>query len=50
MQILIDHNIEGFAPLLLGVLAKEGWVELLQIQFLYFSEAVRKLMSSKSIS
>ena len=29
MQILIDHNIEGFAPLLLGVLAKEGWVELL---------------------
>jgi hypothetical protein len=30
MQILIDHNIEGFAPLLLGVLAKEGWVELLQ--------------------
>jgi len=38
MQILIDHNIEGFAPLLLGVLAKEGWVELLQLQFLYFSE------------
>ena len=32
MQILIDHNIEGFAPLLLGVLAKEGWVELLQLQ------------------
>jgi hypothetical protein len=38
MQLLIDHNIEGFAPLLLGVLAKEGWVELLQLQFLYFSE------------
>jgi hypothetical protein len=38
MQILIDHNIEGFAPLLLGVLAKEGWIELLQLQFLYFSE------------
>ena len=38
MQILIDHNIEGFAPLLLGVLAKEGWVELLQLRFLYFSE------------
>ena len=38
MQILIDHNIEGFAPLLLGVLVKEGWVELLQLQFLYFSE------------
>jgi hypothetical protein len=40
MQILIDHNIEGFAPLLLGVLAKEGWVELLQLRFLYFSETV----------
>jgi hypothetical protein len=38
MQILIDHNIEGFAPLLLGVLAKESWVELLQLRFLYFSE------------
>jgi len=38
MQILIDHNIEGFAPLLLGVLAKEGWVELLQLTFVYFSE------------
>ena len=38
MQILIDHNIKGFAPLLLGVLAKEGWLELLQLQFLYFSE------------
>jgi hypothetical protein len=38
MQILIDHNIEGFAPLLLGVLAKEGWVELLQLRFIYFSE------------
>lgn len=38
MQILIDHNIEGFAPLLLGVLAKEGWAELLQLQFIYFSE------------
>jgi hypothetical protein len=38
MQILIDHNIEGFAPLLLGVLAKEGWVELLQLQFLYLPE------------
>jgi len=38
MQILIDHNIEGLAPLLPGVLAKEGRVELLQLQFLYFSE------------
>ena len=40
MQILIDHNIEGFAPLLLGVLAKEGWVELLQLRFIYFSETI----------
>jgi hypothetical protein len=38
MQMLIDHNIEGFASLLFGVLAKEGWVELLQLRFLYFSE------------
>jgi hypothetical protein len=38
MQILIDHNIEGYAPLLLGVLAKEDWVEPLQLRFIYFSE------------
>jgi hypothetical protein len=38
MKILIDHNIEGFAPLLLGVLAKEGWAELLQLRCIYFSD------------
>jgi hypothetical protein len=45
MQILIDHNIEGFAPLLLGVLAKEGWVELLQLTFVYFSETALQVDS-----
>jgi hypothetical protein len=45
MQLLIDHNIEGFASLLFGVLAKEGWVELLQLRCLYFSDAVLPLDS-----
>ena len=45
MQILIDYNIEGFAPLLLGVLAREGWAELLQLTFVYFSETALQVDS-----
>jgi hypothetical protein len=45
MQMLIDHNIEGFASLLFGVLAKEGWVELLQLRFVYFSDTFLPLDS-----
>lgn len=45
MQLLIDHNIEGFAPLLLGVLAREGWAELLQLTFVYFSDTALQVDS-----
>jgi len=45
MQLLIDHNIEGFAPLLLGVLAKEGWAELLHLTFVYFSDTALQVDS-----
>jgi hypothetical protein len=38
MQLLIDHNLEGFAPLLLGIWAKDGWTELLPLRCIYFSE------------
>jgi len=38
MQLFIDHNIEGFAPLLLGIWAKDAWTELLPLHCIYFSE------------
>jgi hypothetical protein len=36
MQILVDHNLKGLAPLLFETLRKEGWVDLLSLEFLYF--------------
>jgi hypothetical protein len=37
--ILVDHNIEGYALDLLAVLAKEGWLEIVDISILTFVEA-----------
>jgi hypothetical protein len=34
--ILADHNLEGQAVLLWGTLARQGWVELLELQLLTF--------------
>jgi hypothetical protein len=39
MQILVDINIQGDAELLLAFLVKEGWAELLDLEFVYFAEA-----------
>ncbi len=36
MIILADHNLEGQAVLLWGTLARQGWVELLELQLLTF--------------
>jgi len=36
MQVLIDYNLEGDADLLFAPLLKDGWVELLKIEFVYF--------------
>jgi predicted nuclease of predicted toxin-antitoxin system len=38
MKILVDHNIEGQSVLLWGVLAAEGWLELVPLQRLTFHE------------
>ena len=38
MIILADHNLEGQAVLLWGTLARQGWVELLELQLLTFVE------------
>lgn len=39
MQILIDVNLEGDAELIFALLVKEGWAELLELEFVYFTEA-----------
>lgn len=38
LTILVDHNIEGYAVTLTGVLASEGWLELLPIRIVTFME------------
>lgn len=38
MIILADHNLEGQAILLWGTLSREGWVELLDLRLLTFTE------------
>lgn len=37
--ILLDHNLEGDTDLLLGAFTKAGWLELISIQFVTFTEA-----------
>ncbi len=45
MSFLVDYNLDGYALLFLGILAKQGWLELIPIQFLTFRE-VGLLMDS----
>jgi hypothetical protein len=37
IKILVDHNMEGQARLLFDELQREGWVEIIRIEFVYFS-------------
>lgn len=39
MNFLIDYNLDGYALLLLGILTKLGWLELVSIRFVTFREA-----------
>ncbi len=45
MNFLVDYNLDGYALLFLGILAKQGWLELIPIRFLTFRE-VGLLMDS----
>lgn len=36
--ILIDHNMEGDAALLWGVIVKDGWPEIVPLQIVTFAE------------
>jgi hypothetical protein len=45
MTFLVDYNLDGYALIFLGILAKLGWLELIPIQFITFRE-VGLLMES----
>ncbi|MBD2309990.1 DUF5615 family PIN-like protein [Chroococcidiopsis sp. FACHB-1243] len=46
MTFLVDYNLDGYALIFLGILAKFGWLEILPIQFVTFKEAGLSMSSS----
>jgi hypothetical protein len=38
MIFLIDHNLKGHALVFLGVIASQGWLDVVPIQFVTFVE------------
>ena len=46
MIFLVDYNLDGYAVVFLGILAKLGWLELIPIQFVTFKEAGLSMDSS----
>jgi predicted nuclease of predicted toxin-antitoxin system len=46
MIFLVDYNLDGYALILLGILMKLGWLELLSIQFMTFKDAGLSMDSS----
>ncbi|MCC5624476.1 hypothetical protein LC574_25555 [Nostoc sp. CHAB 5715] len=39
MTFLVDYNLDGYALVFLGILAKGGWLELISVRFVTFGEA-----------
>jgi predicted nuclease of predicted toxin-antitoxin system len=46
MKFLIDHNIRGQAKLLLNSIANQGWLDIIEIQFVTFEEVELAIDSS----
>lgn len=46
MTFLVDYNLDGYALIFLGILAKLGWLEVLFVQFVTFKEAGLSMDSS----
>ena len=38
MNFLVDYNLDGYAPMFLGIVVKYGWLEVLSINFLTLKE------------
>jgi hypothetical protein len=46
VKVLVDHDIEGHALLLWGVLAAEGWLDLIDIDLVMFNDVGLPIDSS----
>ena len=46
MTFLVDYNLDGYALIFLGILAKRGWLEFQCVQFVTFREAELSMESS----
>jgi hypothetical protein len=49
MKFLIDHNIRGQAKLLLSSIANQGWLDVLEIEFITFEEIELAIDSSDRV-
>ena len=46
MTFLVDYNLDGYALVFLGILAKLGWLEFMAIRFVTFREVGLSMESS----
>ncbi len=46
MDFLVDYNLDGYAVVFTGILAKYGWLDLLSIRFITFKEIDLKMDAS----
>ncbi len=46
MIFLVDYNLDGYALVFLGILAKLGWLELISVRFITLREAGLPMESS----
>ncbi len=49
MNFLIDNNIEGYARILLGSMASQGWLELISLNFITFKEINLSIFSNDRV-
>jgi predicted nuclease of predicted toxin-antitoxin system len=49
MTFLVDYNLDGYALIFLGILAKRGWLEFESVQFVTFREVGLSMESSDRI-
>ncbi|MFM8307597.1 MAG: DUF5615 family PIN-like protein, partial [Microcystis aeruginosa] len=49
MTFLVDYNLDGYALIFLGILAKRGWLEFQSVQFVTFREFGLSMESSDRV-
>ncbi len=49
MIFLVDHNLAGHSEILLGSIARQGWLDLLPIRFVTFKEMNLSIDSSDRV-